>query len=265
MNRAKQASRISGRKFLRQTFVDVQQELEVKLRSSRNITHDGTLGAVNENHWLKVFRAYLPERYAVHSGIIIDSQGQTSDQIDIVIYDLHFTPTLLSRDGMRYIPAEAVYAIFEAKPHIDKGYLEYAAEKAKSVRDLYRTSVAITHIDGTSPPKKPFAIVAGIVAAKANWNDGLGKSFRKVLGGLKGSQQLNCGCALAHGSFDTFDPKGALTCSPSSGALIFFLFRLLKKLQSLGSVPAINWNAYSTALEQSSFSDTKGRKQHGHP
>ncbi len=251
MNKAKESSRADGTEFLRGAFVDVQRLLETQLTLSQStITHDGTMGNVNEGHWLTVFRSYLPNRYAVDSGIIIDSQGHTSDQIDIVIYDLHFTPTLLTQDKHRYIPAEAVYAIFEVKPHIDRKYLEYAANKAESVRRLIRTSVPISHAGGTYGPKKPFEIVAGIVAGKASWIDGLGQSFRREVGSFKRHQRLDCGCALSDGSFDTFDVRGTLTISPASGALIFFLFRLLGRLQSLGTVPAIDWNAYAENIHR---------------
>src|SRR2546426_3041704 len=202
MNKAKTISKFHGLELLRRAFADAQKLLEAQLTlSSHSITHDGTSGSVNEGHWLGIFRKYLPNRYAVSSGIVIDSRGQTSDQIDIVIYDLHYTPTLLTQEQHRYIPAEAVYAIFEAKPHIDKAYLEYAADKAASIRQLYRTSVPIPYADGTYPAKPPFDIVAGIVAAKVDWIDGFGGSFLRNLESLKGDRRLDCGCALSHGSF----------------------------------------------------------------
>lgn len=236
--------------WMRTAFVDVQAELEHKLqRASRSIAHAGTQGAVTEDHWIDVFRAYLPKRYEVAAGFVIDSRGGRSDQIDIVVFDKHFTPTLLDQQSHRYIPAEAVYAVFESKPHLDKGYLEYAGDKAASVRKLHRTSVPIAHAGGTFKPKDPFPIVAGIVAPRSSWADGLGGSFRKHLPDAP-LEQLDCGCALEHGSFDTFD--GTLIVRPAEGALIAFLLRLLSKLQSLGSVCAIDWAAYAQVLEPTS-------------
>ena len=255
MNKGKEASRADGPEFLRRAFADVQRVLDAKLKlSAGSITHDGTLGGVDEGHWLDVFRKYLPNRYAVTSGFIIDSRGQTSDQIDIVIYDLHYTPTLLTQEQHRCIPAEAVYAIFEAKPHIDKAYLEYAADKAASVRRLHRSSIPIPYAAGNYPAKALFEIVAGIVGVKVDWADGFGESFRRNLDSLTGDRRLNCGCALSHGSFDTFDPGGSLTVGAAEGALIFFLFRLLGKLQSLGTVPAIDWNVYAEVFRKSANS-----------
>lgn len=232
--------------WMRKAFIGVQATLEAKIRLAlQSIEHTGTKGGVNESHWIEILRAYLPNRYDVKSGIIIDSCGGRSDQIDIVIFDRHFTPTLLDQQDHCYIPAEAVYAVFEAKPHFDKAYLEYAGQKAASVRRLHRTSVAIAHAGGTYPPKPIFPIVAGIVAARSDWADGLGESFKKNFPS-GASELLDCGCALEAGAFDTFD--GSLRTVPADGALIHFLFRLLSKLQSLGTVPAIDWAAYASII-----------------
>lgn len=240
--------------WMQEAFVDVQSELELKLkRASQSIGHTGTQGSVNEDHWIDIFRAYLPKRYEVATGFVIDSRGGRSQQVDVVIFDKHFTPTLLDQQNHRYIPAEAVYAVFESKPHFDKSYLEYAGEKAGSVRKLHRTSVPITHAGGKFDPKPLFPIVAGILAPKSSWADGLGESFRKHLP-VSADEQLDCGCALDAGSFDTFD--SALKVVPVKGALIYFLFRLLAKLQSLGSVPAIDWMAYAGILDPSLVLDT---------
>lgn len=34
----------------------------------------------------------------------------------VVVFDRQYTPTLLDNDKHRYVPAEAVYAVFECKP-----------------------------------------------------------------------------------------------------------------------------------------------------
>lgn len=233
--------------WLRNAFMGVQEKLVLDLKlASSSIGHAPTIGSVNEDHWISVFRAYLPKRYEVASGFVIDSLGARSDQIDVVIYDKHFTPTLLDQQSHHYIPAEAVYAVFEAKPHFDKDYLKYAGQKAASVRKLHRTSVSISHAGGKYPPKKPFPILAGIVAARASWADGLGSSFTGNLPS-SGDEALNCGCALEHGAFD--DSEGILTIAPRDGALVYFLFRLLSRLQSLGTVPAIDWSAYAKIID----------------
>jgi len=233
--------------WMRKSFSMVQSKLRVELGlGSQSISHAGTMGSVNEGNWIAVLRAYLPNRYEVDQAIVIDSRGNKSDQMDVVIFDRHFTPVLLDQANHRLVPAEAVYAVFECKPTFDKGLIEYAQDKARSVRELHRTSVGIAHAGGTYAPKVPFRIAAGLLAPEASWVDGLGKSFTGNLS-TDLDQRLDCGCALDHGAFDWFD--GSLKIVPAECGLIHFLFRLLSHLQGLGSVPAIDWGEYARIVE----------------
>lgn len=248
MNKAKDNSNSNGKAFLRSAFAAEQEVLEVKLKlSSASITHDGVMGDVNEQHFIEVLRKYLPNRYAVDSAIVIDSNGVSSDQIDIVIFDRQYTPTLLDQHDHRFIPAEAVYGVFEVKPTINKGYLEYAAGKAESVRVLERTSVAINHAGGEYPPKVLFPIISGIIATKVEWVNGFeNPSFIENHQLLSDSKSIDCGLAMSGGCFDLFDEE--LKIGPMNNSLAYFIFRLLQKLQGLGTVPAIDWNKYALVM-----------------
>ncbi|MDD2892256.1 MAG: hypothetical protein PHZ17_09405 [Sulfurovum sp.] len=247
MNKAKQLSKEDGKKFLRQSFERQQAVLAANLKHSESIAHDGVMGDVNEEHFIDLLRQYLPQRYAIDSAIVIDSNGALSDQIDIVIYDNQYTPTLLDQKSHKYVPAEAVYAVFEVKPTINKGYLEYAGEKAESVRILERTSVPIVHAGGIFPARPLFNIVAGIVATDVEWVEGFTSSaFIANYASLTGNQVLNCGLAVSGGCFDTFDSD--LQAGPINNSLAYFIFRLSQKLQSLGTVPAIDWNKYAEVM-----------------
>ena len=86
-------------------------------------------------------------------------KGRTSDQIDIVIYDRQYTPRLLDQRHHKYIPAEAVYAVFEVKPTLNKdlsGILQ-VKKIAPRCADLQRTSAAITDIRGVNALNIPQA------------------------------------------------------------------------------------------------------------
>lgn len=241
---------VSGADFLRESFRMQQAVLQTALTlSASSISHCGKRGEVDETHFITTLRSYLPNRYCVDGAIVLDSLGNTSDQIDIVVYDKQYTPCLLSQHGHHYVPAEAVYAVFEAKPTVDKEYLEYAAGKAASVRQLKRTSVAIPHAGGTYAAKPHFPIIAGIVAADIDWKNGFGNTFMRIHRTLLGERALDCGLAVSGYSFDTFD-DGKCRLGPPENTLMFFLFRLLRQLQSLGTVPAIDWNAYADVLSK---------------
>jgi hypothetical protein len=237
--------------FLREAFATEQECLVPKLRSSDRITHAGDRGEVNEQHFIDFLRKYLPNRYTVEKAIVLSSDGEVSDSIDVVVFDRQYTPTLLDNDKHRYVPAEAVYGIFECKPTIDKGYLEYAADKGASVRRLKRTSVDIYSASGKIPAKKHFEIVAGILAIDVDWADGFeSAAFRKIHRNLHGPRVIDCGFVASGASFDVFAEDGAYTLGPKSNALAFFAFRLLAKLQSLATVPAVDWMAYANQLSQ---------------
>jgi len=246
----KHLSDVDGVEFLQRAFGSEQICLAAKLRSSDRVVHSGDRGEVNENYFIEIFRRYLPSRYSVHKAHVLDSNGDKSDSIDIVIHDRQYTPTLLDSDSHRYIPAEAVYAVFECKPSIDKGYLEYAGDKAASVRKLKRTSVPITHAGCVYPPRVLFDIVAGILAIDIQWTTGFNATFEECHKNLEGNRRLNCGLAVTHGSFDTYDSTGSYSYCKSETALAYFIFRLLNQLQSLGTVPAIDWNAYAAQLSK---------------
>jgi hypothetical protein len=240
-----------GAEFLREAFATEQECLVPKLRSSGRITHAGDRGEVNEQHFIDFLRKYLPNRYTIEKAIVLSSDGEVSDSIDVVVFDRQYTPTLLDNDKHRYVPAEAVYGIFECKPTIDKAYLEYAADKARSVRQLKRTSVDICWASGKIPAKKHFEIVAGILAIDVDWSNGFeSPAFRKIHKELIGPRAIDCGFAAAGASFDVFAEDGAFTLGPKNNALAFFAFRLLAKLQSLATVPAVDWMAYANQLSQ---------------
>lgn len=251
VNIAKRHSETDGPDFLRQAFARVHKRLAFELmHAAETITHDGERGRSTENDWIRIFRSYLPKRYAVDGAIIVDSTGRTSDQIDVVVYDQQYTPSLLETSTIRLIPAEAVYAVFDAKPSISAATLKYAADKAISVRRLVRTSAPIVHAGSLLPPRDVFPIVAGIIAERVDWADGFGRSFSQTLFDLRSDQgRIDCGCGLSHGAFDIFDASGEIAHGRQDAGLVFFLFRLLNKLQSLGTVPAIDWNAYAKLLE----------------
>ncbi len=250
MNKAKAVSEQDGAAFLRQSFAMEQEVLSVKLKlASESVSHNGELGSVTENHFIEFLKRYLPKRYAVESGIVIDSNGKTSQQIDIIIFDNQYTPILLAQHNHRYVPAEAVYAVFEVKPSIDKGYLIYAGEKAESVRSLTRTSAVIVSAGGGETTTMPKPILAGIVSAEIGWKDGFASAaFSSNLAELSDLQKLDFGLAMVGEYFDGFEQETYL--KQGNNALAVYLFRLLGKLQSLGTVAAADWTNYATAFDE---------------
>lgn len=236
---------------LREVFLGLQEEMISALATNRAaIAHPGTKGAATEARWLAMLGHYLPRRYCATSAFVVDVEGRISDQIDIVIYDQHYSPFLFNRDGARYVPAESVYAVFEVKPSLNAVNVAYAAAKALSVRTLRRTSASIVHAGGKYEPKVPPRILAGLLSSEAEWKPAFGDPLREALTNLATNEQLDLVCVLQEGSVSAAYSGIAIEIetSASDTALIFFFLRLLARLQSVGTVAAMDLDEYSRIL-----------------
>ncbi len=181
----------------------------------------------------------------------MDADGRRSDQMDIIVFDRQYSPPLFVAGNVQYVPAEAVYAVFEVKQRINSRNLRLACDKAASVRSLRRTSAAITSADGTLDPKPLHRILAGILALSNSYSGVFGKALKEMMAGGRQERQLDLGCALNDGSF-LARYRGAdvenIESGPASSSLVSFMFRFLDALQSIGTVPAIDYSEYMKAI-----------------
>jgi hypothetical protein len=245
------------------------------------IGHPTSKGDSLENTWIEWLRKYLPNRYSVDKAIIIDSLGNLSDQIDLVIYDQQYTPFVLTQNGIHYIPAEGVYAVFEVKPDLQGSvqvqgesisYIEYAGRKIESVRKLKRTSTNIIDRGKKFDPRPLTKIIGGILTSS--------NEIKKVetieahLKALKGLKAIDMGCAVTYGSFyidfdgdevpselnfekrinDYYTSRliKSVEFSKPETSLVTFFFQLMRYLQqTIGTVAAIDLNEYSKAINYS--------------
>lgn len=239
-----------------------QQKILVERAGAADVfAHPGAKGDIVEFPWIDLVRQFLPERYCVNSAFILDSNGDSSDQIDLVIYDRQFSPLLFEIADQRYIPAESVYAVFEIKPELNREHVLYAADKVASVRTLHRTSAEIKHAGGTFQAKPPQHIIGGLLAVRSGWNPAFGDPFEKALLDSNERGRLDLGCALYAGGWDAtyglgdsvtaapaIDPPVTTSVSEPEGALMSFLLALFRRLQAVGTVPAIDLAAYGRSL-----------------
>jgi hypothetical protein len=220
--------------------------------------HATALGDAGEMNWAEPIRRYLPTRYVVSpKAFVIDADGgRTPQQIDLLIHDRHFCPLWFEDDaGTRYVPAESVFAAFEVKPEINKGYVEYAADKLRSVRELRRTSAPIVDKGEVKPPREPFDIIGGILTIESGWTPMFGDAFRSAITAQAAQYEtrLDLGCAIGAGAFELVPQIGEVPAhidtSEGDAVLMFFLLRLFGRLQAAGSPPAIDMHEYSKTLQ----------------
>lgn len=238
---------------LHQIFLNLQNQMIQKLSSNREIIfHPTSKGDASEINWIEWLKSYLPRRYEVDKAFVIDSNNSFSQQLDLVIYDRQYSPFVFNQDGAIYIPAESVYAVFEVKQELDKTNLLYAGEKIKSVRLLNRTSAPIVHAGGhIQEPKPPFRIMGGVLTLTSGWADCFGEGFQNCINSLDEQSQIDIGCILEKVSFTiNYKEKSfSFETSKDEETLIYFFLRLLINLQKLGTVPAMDIEAYARALK----------------
>ena len=111
---------------------------------------------------------YLPRRYQAATAHIVDSFGKFSQQVDVVVFDRQYSPFIVNCESQTVIPAESVYAVFEAKQTANAVLVAYAQEKVASVRRLHRTSLPIHYAKGVYPAKPLIPIFGELLRSRAN-------------------------------------------------------------------------------------------------
>jgi hypothetical protein len=260
-------------------FNSLQNQMIAQLNTNRDfIEHPGSKGDSLENVWIEWLKKYLPNRYCVDKAIIVDSTGQLSQQIDLVIYDQQYTPFVFTQNGIHYIPAEGVYAVFEVKPDLQGNvvvngeslsYIEYAGRKIESARKLKRTSTQIIDRGRICDARPLTKIIGGILSSVNTYVQR--ETIENHIKKLTELKTLDMGCAVEYGSFYVNfigEEDGGITdfnarikqyyssrkfdfigFSNSDKSLVTFFLQLSRYLQqSIGTVAAIDLNAYAQTV-----------------
>jgi len=228
------------------TLMDgLQQRLVQALTHGRDVLpHPTEVGDNAELQWIEMLTDFLPKRYATAKAFVLDVNGTTSDQLDVVIYDQQYSPQIFKNpNGTVYVPAESVYAVFDAKQDLDRDNILYAAAKVESVRRMERTSAPIPHAGGTYEPKEPPRILGGILALGSDWSPALGEPLLKAVRDTGDDlTRLDIGCAAGAGAFRVMAGVEIVleTWDDPAGTLVWFVSRLLAMLQAMATVPAID-------------------------
>lgn len=122
------------------------EELIRNFDFASNATTPVLIGTAKEKEVSRKLEMLLPNSVGVGSGCIIDSYGNTSKQMDIIIYEKEFCPVFCLNESSEttYYPCEGVIAVGEIKSTLNSKELSNIFKKSKSVKNLKRYSVAET-------------------------------------------------------------------------------------------------------------------------
>ncbi len=221
-------------------FKTKQAILESKLEVL--LGHPVTKGEQCESAWIDFFRNFLPAKYAIDKGFVFDAEGNISEQIDVIIYDSLYSPLIFGTDaGEKFITAESVYAVFDSKPKINKGNLEYTSKKIETVRKLTRTSREIINAGKKCPARNLTRIVGGILAVDAVKTSSI-ETY------LKNNTSIDVGCAIKETAFivDRSREGADVQFSTREEAILAFFYIMLESLHNMGTVPCIDIRTYAT-------------------
>ncbi len=226
---------------------DMHNNVQAKLNAARLLTSQPTVrGDCSEHIWIELLNNYLPKRYHTGRVQVCDSEGMISDQLDVVIYDQLYSSPILLLDGGKVVPAESVYAMFDAKQVITAATLADGKAKACNLRSLKRTSLPIPIGNNKTQDRQPFEIICGVLALESDWADPLGSTYEKHRGNANDGTLLNMVCVANSGL--SYIEKGQSHTELTSKAVTLFILRLTGMLQQLGTVSMMDTRSYSRSL-----------------
>lgn len=122
---------------LQNIFDSVAEKLRIDFKNaSSQIDHKGSKGKVREAEIVDTFfREYLPKNVEIiNGGEIVSTDGQTSNECDILVNDVIHCPIFLDKTGFRIMPIECVYGVFEVKSKLDTKELKDSYDKINKLK-----------------------------------------------------------------------------------------------------------------------------------
>lgn len=124
-----------------EVFESINNKMKEDLEKlSKLIPHSGEEGGAKEDAIREFLETYLPERFGVATGFVFDFKGDTSQQIDVVIFDRMVAPRFKILGNRYFFPCESVVAVGELKTNLTKEKLVDSIGKIRSVKSLDRTA-----------------------------------------------------------------------------------------------------------------------------
>lgn len=168
----------------------------------------GEKGRANENIIRNFLIKFLPKKYDVGSGILIDRKGKSSNQCDVVIYDKEYHPDFFGQRSSILFPVDVVYATIEVKTTLDQKEIKLAIGNIFSVKtlDIIPKNIPITGSSEQSPTH-PLGMIFAYDSKKIKKIETIKTNFEKYLSRITRNQQPDLGIILQKGLLMYHKPK----------------------------------------------------------
>ncbi len=124
----------------------LQAEVQV---FARLVQHRGEQGRESEVALARLLGSFVPQRFGIGTGLLIDAEDHSSRQMDLVVFEQSDEPAVLAQTTQLLYPVEAVVACIEVKTTIRNEAIEDCARKKASITALEPRR---RHPDGSRHP-----------------------------------------------------------------------------------------------------------------
>jgi len=121
----------------RRTADGIINNVIARAKSAEAFTHLGMRGRARELFTTELLTPFLSPNIGVCTGIVVDSRGSESDQIDIIIYDKGLIPPIMLSQAEGVVPVESVLATIEVKSVFTRAEVRSAIHNARSIKALH--------------------------------------------------------------------------------------------------------------------------------
>jgi hypothetical protein len=105
-------------------------------KAASELAHPGLRGRAREIFARDLLTPFLSPNVGACTGIVVDSGGGSSRQIDIIIYDKTLIPSLMFTGEEGIVPIESVLATVEVKSALTRDEIKKSIQNAHSVKYL---------------------------------------------------------------------------------------------------------------------------------
>ena len=233
---------MSDSDHVQKLFDDITHSMRAKFQGwEQDLPHEGEKGGLRERRVAELLKSILPKCFGVGSGHIIDKQGKTSGQIDIVIYNSLYGIHFPIDDNYSLFPCECVYAAIEVKSILTasngintRGSIIECIETTNKVKILQKDDM-----------ETPNDILCVVFAYHTSWKKEPGKVrewFSKLASGQKLPEitfVLDPGYLLC-----TYGDGTVYTNSFRKAPLLKFYEELLERMQQVEMMIPNLWHEY---------------------
>lgn len=136
---------IENIEIFKNSFLNISKNVFYDKQNNK-YTHPGEYGIYREAICKRFLRFFLPNKFDIHNGFLINSYNDRSTQCDVIIYDRNSTPFIQAADFQRFFPVETVVAVGEIKSTLSKSDFKDTLNKLAAIKKLRSKSGSQNYI-----------------------------------------------------------------------------------------------------------------------